>query len=462
VTEASPALKADLAVLIEFLQPKMAWMRAFFALASALLVSLVLAGNAVAADPPRVLAVKFSNDINPVTEDYLTGAIDRANNDGYDAVAILLDTPGGLDSSMRNIIKRILDSKVPVIVYVYPPGSRDASAGVFITMAADVAAMAPETNIGSSTPISTSGGNIPSDLKRKVINDAVAYIRGLASEHGRNADWAEQAVRIASNLPAREALTMHVVDYVSPSLPELLDTIDGKRVEPKGIVLDTAGAQIDTVSMSLWKRILDTIIDPNIIVLLLSLGALGITVELFNPGLIFPGTFGAIALITAFFGLQVLPVSAAGILLILLAAAFFAAEPFVMSHGALALAGAACFVIGSLMLFDPAGPGYQVSLWVALAIAATFFFVIVLALAKVVQARRRPAATGKEELIGQVGIVRQPLDPTGLIFVHGELWQARTQGERLERGTPVRVNAIEEGLVLDVSRAEAAPEPVTA
>jgi membrane-bound serine protease (ClpP class) len=214
--------------------------------------------------------------------------------------------------------------------------------------------------------------------------------------------------------------------------------------------------------MSLWKRILDTIIDPNIIVLLLSLGALGITVELFNPGLIFPGTFGAIALITAFFGLQVLPVSAAGILLILLAAAFFAAEPFVMSHGALALAGAACFVIGSLMLFDPAGPGYQVSLWVALAIAATFFFVIVLALAKVVQARRRPAATGKEELIGQVGIVRQPLDPTGLIFVHGELWQARTQGERLERGTPVRVNAIEEGLVLDVSRAEAAPEPVTA
>jgi membrane-bound serine protease (ClpP class) len=462
VTEAFPALKADLAVLIESLQPKMAWMRAFFALASALLVSLVLAGNALAADPPRVLAVKFSNDINPVTEDYLTGEIDRANNDGYDAVAILMDTPGGLDSSMRNIIKRILDSKVPVIVYVYPPGSRDASAGVFITMAADVAAMAPETNIGSSTPISTSGGNIPSDLKRKVINDAVAYIRGLASEHGRNADWAEQAVRVASNLPAREALTKHVVDYVSPSLPDLLDTIDGKRVVPKGTVLHTAGAQIDTVSMSLWKRILDTIIDPNIIVLLLSLGALGITVELFNPGLIFPGTFGAIALITAFFGLQVLPVSAAGILLILLAAAFFAAEPFVMSHGALALAGAACFVIGSLMLFDPAGPGYQVSLWVALAIAATFFGVIVLAVAKIIQARRRPAATGREELIGQVGIVRQPLDPTGLIFVHGELWQARTQGERLERGTPVRVNAIEEGLMLDVSRAEAAPEPVTA
>jgi membrane-bound serine protease (ClpP class) len=349
-----------------------------------------------------------------------------------------------------------------VIVYVYPPGSRDASAGVFITMAADVAAMAPETNIGSSTPISTSGGNIPSDLKRKVVNDAVAYIRSLASEHGRNADWAEKAVRVASNLPAREALTMNVVDYVSPSLPELLDTIDGKRVEPKGIVLHTTGAQIDTATMSLWKRILDTIIDPNIIVLLLSLGALGITVELFNPGLIFPGTFGAISLIVAFFGLQVLPVSAAGILLMLLAAAFFVAEPFVMSHGALALAGAACFVVGSLMLFDPAGPGYQVSLWVALAIAGTFALLILFAVTKIVQARRRPATTGKEELIGQVGIVRQPIDPTGFVFVHGELWQARTEGGRLERGTPVRVNAIQEGLVLDVSRAEAAPEPVTA
>jgi membrane-bound serine protease (ClpP class) len=440
----------------------MPWLRALFAIAGVLFVSLALAQTATAADPPRVLAVEFANDVNPVTEDYLTGAIDRANDEGYDAVVILMDTPGGLDSSMRNIIKRILDSEVPVVVYVYPPGSRDASAGVFITMASDVAAMAPETNIGSSTPISTSGGNIPSDLKRKVINDAAAYIRSLASEHGRNADWAEKAVRVASNLPAREALSMHVVDYVSPSLPQLLDTIDGKRVEPKGVVLHTAGGEITTIHMSLWKRILDTIIDPNIIVLLLSLGALGITVELFNPGLIFPGTFGAISLIVAFFGLQVLPVSAAGVLLMLLAAAFFAAEPFVMSHGALALAGAACFVVGALMLFDPAGPGYQVSLWVALAIAGSIFACIVFAVTKIFQARRRPVATGKDELVGQIGVVRQALDPNGLVFVHGELWQAHTNGEVLEPGTSVRIDAIEEGLVLDVSRAEPAPAPVTA
>jgi membrane-bound serine protease (ClpP class) len=461
VIEASSPLKAKVLFLIEFLQLKMPSLRALFALASVSLTALVLAGAAAAAEQARVLAVEFSNDINPVTEDYLTGAIERANEQGYDAVVILMDTPGGLDSSMRNIIKSELDSKVPVVVYVYPPGSRDASAGVFITMAADVAAMAPQTNIGSSTPISTGGGNIPSDLKRKVINDAVAYIRGLATEHGRNADWAEKAVRVASNLPAREALSMNVVDFVEPDLPALLDEIDGTRVEPKGIVLHTAGAEVDTMKMSLWKRILDTIIDPNIIVLLLSIGTLGITVELFNPGLIFPGTVGAISLIVGLFGLQVLPVSAAGVLLMLLAAAFFAAEPFVTSHGALALAGAACFVIGSLMLFDPAGPNYQVSLSVALTIAGTFALLTIFAVTKIVQARRRRPVTGQEELVGQVGVVRKTLDPSGLVFVHGELWQARTAGEPLEAGAVVRVEAIDEGLVLEVARAEAVA-PVTA
>jgi membrane-bound serine protease (ClpP class) len=436
-------------------------MRAFFALSGAVLVALVLSGTALGADRNRVLAVEFSNDINPVTEDYLNGSIDRANDQGYNAVVILMDTPGGLDSSMRNIIKRMLSSKVPVIVYVYPRGSRDASAGVFITMAADVAAMAPETNIGSSTPISTSGGNIPSDLKRKVINDAVAYIRSLASEHGRNADWAEKAVRVAANLPAREALSMNVVDYVEPSLPALLNRIDDTRVKPKGVVLHTANAQIDTVRMSLWKRILDTIIDPNIIVLLLSVGTLGIVVELFHPGLIFPGTVGGISLIVGLFGLQVLPISAAGVLLMLLAAAFFGAEPFVMSHGALALAGATCFVLGSLLLFDPAGPSYQVSLPVVLTIAGTFALFVTFAVTKIVQVRRRRPVTGQEELVGQVGLVRKALDPAGLVFVHGELWQARSEDEPIEAGAPVIVAGIGEGLVLDVRRAEA-PTPVTA
>ena len=436
-------------------------LRGFSALVCALAAALVLTGTAVGADPPRVLAVEFENDVNPVTADYLTGAIERGEEDGYDAVVILMDTPGGLDSAMRDIIKKELESTVPVVVYVYPQGSRAASAGVFITMAADVAAMAPNTNIGSSTPISTSGGNIPSDLRRKVINDAAAYIRGLAETHGRNADWAEQAVRQASNLTAEEALDQNVVDVVSPDLPTLLNDIDGMKTQPKGLVLHTAGAEVTTIHMSIWKRILDTLIDPNIIVLLLSLGVLGITVELFNPGLIFPGTFGAIALIVAFFGLQVLPVSAAGVLLILLAAAFFAAEPFVMSHGALALAGAACFVIGSLMLFDPAGPGYQVSIWVALAIAGTFVLLFVFALTKIVQSRRRRPVTGQEDLVGQVGVVRKSLDPAGLVFVHGELWQARSDRERIEAGEDVIVESIDDALVIHVRRAEAAV-PVTA
>jgi membrane-bound serine protease (ClpP class) len=431
------------------------------ALLCAFAVLLALAGGAAGADTPRVLAVEFSNDINPVTQDYLTGAIQQGVDGGYNAVVIEMDTPGGLDTSMRDIIKKMLAAPIPVVVYVYPPGSRAASAGVFITMAADVAAMAPATNIGSSTPIQAGGQNIPSDLRRKVINDSVAYIRGLASEHGRNADWAEQAVRVASNLTAQEALEKNVVDYIAPDLPTLLKDIDGQKVEPKGIVLHTAGADVTTIHMSLWKKILDTLIDPNIIVLLLSLGALGITIELFNPGLIFPGTFGAIALITAFFGLQVLPVSAAGVLLMLLALAFFAAEPFVMSHGALALAGAACFVVGSLMLFDPAGPGYQVSIWVALAIAGTVALIMAFVVTKVIQARRRKPVTGQAELIGQVGIARKTLDPAGLVFVRGELWQAEAAGDPIPAGASVLVESIDEGLVLRVRRVEA-PVPVTA
>ena len=404
---------------------------------------------------PRVLAAEFENDVNPVTQDYLIGAIERAQDEGYDAVVLLVDTPGGLDSSMREIIKAELASEVPVILYVSPPGSRAASAGVFLAMAADVAAMAPQTNIGSSTPIAVSGEEIPEDLRRKVVNDAAAYIRELAEEHERNGDWAERAVRQASNIGAQEALRIGVVDAVAPDLPALLEEIDGTRTEPKGLVLNTAGAQIDRIEMSLWKRVLDTIVDPNIIVLLMSLGVLGITVEIFNPGLIFPGTAGAISLVIGLFGLQVLPVSWAGLLLLILAAAFFAAEAFVTAHGALAVAGAVSFVVGALMLFDPAGPDYQVSLAVALAVGGTMALLTALVVTKIIQARRRPARTGQEELVGETGVVRSPLDPTGQVFVHGEIWQAHTDdGEAIPAGTPVRVERIDDGLVLAVRRTD--------
>jgi membrane-bound serine protease (ClpP class) len=398
---------------------------------------------------PRVLAIQLENDINPVTADYLTHELERANDDGYTAAVILLDTPGGLGESMRKIVKTELASKIPVIVYVWPDGARAASAGVWIGQAGDILAMAPQTNIGSSTPIDVGGGDIQKDLRRKVVNDAAASLRALAKSHGRNVKWADAAVRQASNLSADEALERNVVDVVAPSLPSLLERIDGRRTVPKGFVLHTAGARIDRVEMSLWKRVLDTLIDPNIIVLMLSVGLIGIVVELWNPGLIFPGTVGGISLIVSLYGLQVLPVSWAGLLMILLGLGFLAAEPFVISHGALALAGGICFAIGALMLFDPAGESYQVSVWVAVSIAALLSLFTAFLIVKVAQARRRPVTVGVHQLVGARGRVRHG----NLVAVNGELWRARpADGEPLRPGEEVEVAGVD-GLVLDVRRA---------
>jgi membrane-bound serine protease (ClpP class) len=411
-------------------------------------VAVALAAiQSASAATPRVLAIVLDNDINPVTAGYVTDEIERANKEDFDAVVIVLDTPGGLSEAMRDIVKTELASRIPVIVYVAPDGARAASAGVWIGQAADILAMAPQTNIGSSTPISIGGQDIQKDLRRKVVNDAAAQLRALAKEHGRNVRWADAAVRRASNLTAREALAQNVVDVVAPTLPVLLNRIDGRTTVPRGFVLDTAGAEVTEVHMSLWKRILDTIIDPNIITLMLSLGALGIIVELYHPGLIFPATLGGICLIIGLYGLQVLPVSWAGVLLMLLAAGFWGAEPFVMSHGALALAGAVSFVFGALLLFDPAGAGYQVSVPVAIAIAGTVTLFLAFAVAKVVQARRQPVAVGASSLAGAAGIVRRG----GLVAVKGELWQARSSdGEPLTTGDEVVVDEVERGLRLVV------------
>jgi membrane-bound serine protease (ClpP class) len=420
-----------------------------FFFAALLAVALVGAAGA-ATGRPKVLAVKFENDVNPVTQDYVNGEIDRANEQGYDAVVILLDTPGGLGSSMTKIYKKELASKIPVIVYVAPDGARAASAGVWIGQAADILAMAPQTNIGSSTPVSVGGEEIQEDLKRKVVNDAAASLRALAKSHGRNVRWADAAVRRASNLSASEALEQNVIDAVAPSLPALLEQIDGRKTVPKGFVLNTAGAQIDEVQMSLWKQLLDTLIDPNIIVLMLSIGLIGIVVELWNPGLIFPGTVGGISLIVSLYGLQVLPVSWAGLLLVLLGLGFLAAEPFVVSHGALALAGGICFAIGSLMLFDPAGDAYQVSKWTAVGVAATLSLFTAFLIVKIAQARRRPVTVGVHQLVGARARARDG----SLVSVNGELWRARTtDGEPLRPGEEVEVAGVN-GLTLEVRRKE--------
>ena len=396
---------------------------------------------------PRVLAVHLANDINPVTQEFVDDAVDRAEEGEYAAMVLVLDTPGGLASSMRGIVKRFLASEVPVVVYVAPPGSSADSAGAVITMAADIAAMAPQTNIGSSTPISLSGEDISEDLRRKIVNDAAAYVGELAREHDRNVGAARDMVTKASNYGAREAERIGLVEVIAPTLPALLDEIDGMKTVPKGFVLETAGAQIEDVEMSFWQRARDFLVDPNLITLMLSIGLIGIVVELWNPGLVFPGTVGAISLILGLYGLQVLPVSLAGLLLMLLAAAFFIAEAFVPTHGALSVAGAIMFVLGALILFDPAGDAYQVSMPVAIGIAVGLALLLGFAMTRALRAARQPVAVGVHGMVGNEAVVRGD----GMVQVNGELWRARsTRGEALVPGEHMRVEEVEEDLRLVV------------
>jgi membrane-bound serine protease (ClpP class) len=408
-------------------------------------------------DQPRVLAVHLDNDINPVTQEYVEAQVDRAEDGGYAAVVLVLDTPGGLSSSMRGIVKRFLAATVPVVVYVSPPGSSADSAGAVIAMAADIAAMAPQTNIGSSTPISLGGEDISRDLRRKIINDAAAYVGELAREHDRNVRAARQMVTKASNYGAREAERIGLVEVVAPTLSALLNEIDGRTTVPKGLVLETAGAEIEDVEMTFWQRARDLLVDPNLIALMLSIGLLGIVIELWNPGLILPGTVGAISLILGLYGLQVLPVSVAGLLLLLLAAAFFVAEAFVPTHGALTLAGAVTFVLGSIILFDPAGEAYQVSLPVAIGIAGTLAVMLGIALTRVIRVSRQPAAVGSQGLVGVEGVVKRD----GLVQINGELWRAHAEDDApLVPGDHVFVKDVEEDLRLVVgSRSSPTEEP---
>jgi membrane-bound serine protease (ClpP class) len=433
-------------------------LRGFLALALALGALVAVPAVHAQQEVPRVLAVHLDNDINPVTQEYVDNEVDRAESDGFSAVVLVLDTPGGLGTSMRGIVKRFLAAKVPVVVYVAPSGSSADSAGAVITMAADVAAMAPQTNIGSSTPISLNGADISKDLRRKIVNDAAAYVGELAREHDRNVVAARKMVTVASNYGARQAKQIGLVEVIAPTLPALLEKIDGMKTVPKGLVLHTAGAQVEDVEMSFWQRARDLLVDPNLIALMLSIGLIGIVVELWNPGLIFPGTVGAISLLLGLYGLQILPVSATGLLLMLLAAAFFVADAFVPTHGAITLAGAVLFVLGALMLFDPAGDAYQVSLPVAVAIAGTLALLLGFALTRVVRAARNPVAVGMQGLVGGEGVVRRE----GMVQLNGELWQAHTEdGSPLLPGEHVRVERVEEGLQLVVGSFEPPSEEET-
>ena len=418
----------------------------FGSLAVALAVPAIALG--ASSSKPRVLAIHFELEVNPVTSSYLDHQLDRAQKDGYTAAVIILDTPGGLSESMRTIVKNELGSKIPVIVYVSPPGARAASAGVWIGMAADELAMAPTTNIGSSTPINGNGANLGSDLRRKVLNDAAASLRGLAKFHGRNQLWADLAVRKGSNLSADEALRRNVVDDIAPNLPALLTKIDGRKTVGKDFVLHTAGAQIVEAHPGFFTRLLNALIDPNLIPLLFLAGIAGIGFEIFHPGVVLPGALGAVALLTALFGFAVLPISWTGLALLLLGAALLVADAHVVSHGTLTVSGLISLVVGSLMLFHNAPAPYdQVNAPLLVVFAVLLGSIWVFALTKAVQVRRSPLAAGPETMVGEVGEARRD----DMVFVHGELWRARPRsGGTLRPGQRVRVAGVGPELVLEV------------
>lgn len=401
-------------------------------------------GGFAAAGAKRVLAIHFDTDVDPVTQDWLNSELGHAESSGYSAALIVLDTPGGLEDAMRKIVQKELSLRIPVIVYVSPNGARAASAGVWISQAADLLAMAPETNIGSSTPIQGNGSNIGSDLRRKEINDAAASLRGLAASHGRNAKWADSAVRVASNLTAPEALRQHVVDAIAPTLPALLREVDGRVTKPRHFVLHTAGARIVDVRPGFFTRFLSTLIDPNIVSLLFLAGIVGLGFELFHPGIVVPGAFGAICMVTALFGFSILPLSWTGLALVALGVVLLVADLHVPSHGALTLSGLVAMALGLVTLFHNAPAPYHTSVWLVAGVTAVLGGFWAFAMSKALALRRRPATVGPHELLGMEGVVREG----GYVLVHGELWRAHADAP-LELGQRVRVDALD-GLTVHV------------
>ena len=419
------------------------------------LLTLLLAPALAFAAPAPVAKIEIEGVIGPVTLRLVGLAIDRAQAERAQALVIQLDTPGGLERSMRAIVQRMLNAEVPVIVFVGPTGARAASAGVFITMAGHVAAMAPATNIGAASPVAL-GGGADKTMMKKIENDAAAFIRTVALERGRNADWAEKAVRQAVSITEREAVKLKVVDFVADSIPDLLDKADGRVVKlPKGTVtLATRGAPVRPIEIGFRDRFLNVITDPNVAYVLMMLGMLGLFFELSNPGVVLPGVIGGISLILAFFAFQSLPINYAGVLLILFGIVLLVAEIKIVSHGVLAIGGIVSMAFGSLMLFDAPELGLRVSWWAIIPMvgltAGLFLFVI----AAGVRALTRRQLLGPSGLVGRVGTAKERLAPEGQVLVQGEIWRAVVEGDAVDAGAQVRVVAVE-GLTLKVARADA-------
>jgi len=428
-------------------------MRSMMIAAAALFLAMsALSSPALAAAP--VAMIDLDGAITPVTARLLTAAIDRAQAERAQALIVRLNTPGGLERSMRSMAQAILNAEIPVIVYVAPTGARAASAGVFITMAAHVAAMAPATNIGAAHPVTIGGGDTGKEMGKKIENDAAAFARSLAAERGRNVDWAEKAVRASVSVTEREAVKLKVVDLVAESVPDLLAKIDGRTVKTaRGpVTLATRDALVKPIEVRFRDRFLALITDPNVAYILMMVGMLGIFFELQNPGVVLPGVIGGISLILAFFAFQSLPINWAGVLLILFGVALLIAEIKVVSHGVLTAGGVVAMVLGSFMLYEAPEVGFRVSWTVILPTVGAMAGLVVWAVSAGVRAMMKSPVTGASGMIGRVVVARSALGPEGQVQVDGEIWRAVSEGEAIPAGEKVRVTAVD-GLTLKVSRA---------
>lgn len=455
---------------------------------SIMLLLLMVTGlllNTVSANDTggHVLLLTIEEAIGPATEDYIERALNTAERENAKLVVIRMDTPGGLDTAMRGIIKSITSSPVPVVSWVAPAGSRAASAGTYILYASHISAMAPGTNLGAATPVAI-GGISPTDKskpeskpekpdgadqggkqgevddpapaeamdasKRKSINDAAAYIRGLAELHGRNQDWAEKAVREAASLHAGEALKLNVIDLIAADMPELLQKLNGREVSVLGnkLTLETEGLLVRELKPDWRSRLLSVITSPNIAYILMLVGIYGLILEFSNPGAVVPGTVGAIALLLALYALQLLPINYAGVALILLGIALMVGEAYQPSFGILGIGGVVAFIIGSVILIDTEVPGYGIDLSVILTFAISSVLVFVLLVGMAIKSRRRPVVSGAEQLIGANGLAMDDFDSDGMVFVHSESWEAKTNTP-VEKDQQVRVTGLD-GLTLSV------------
>lgn len=443
------------------------------AITALLLLSIMPAVDAVDADP-KAVKLQIKGAIGPATSNYIVKGIEYADEIDATLIIIEMDTPGGLDSAMRDIIKGILNSPVPVATYVSPKGSRAASAGTYILYASHIAAMSPATNLGAATPVQIGGGESPAPaspapddddaegtdesepqsgktaMEKKAINDAVAYIRGLAELRGRNGDWAEQAVREAESLSAQEALEQNVIDVVAESVPALLDAIDGRvvKVGDAEQALVTADMTIEDYEPDWRTKLLATITNPNVAYLLMLAGIYGLLFEGYNPGAILPGVVGAICLLLALFAFQILPVNYAGLALILLGVMLIVAEAFVPSFGALGLGGIAAFVFGSIILLDSDIPGLAIARALIGGVALTASTVLLAMVYLLMRIRRKPAVSGVESMLSDIAEALEDFDKSGTVFVNGERWNARST-VAIKKGDQLRITAVDH-LVLEV------------